>query len=81
MKSSTRMLWFEDDKKATPLQAAKNAGRYYHKKYGQVPTLIALPGDWANAAQAIEQELGLRVVVDKMVLTRHVAVSAKVTET
>ncbi|MEA3350607.1 MAG: hypothetical protein U9Q82_08310 [Chloroflexota bacterium] len=45
MKSSTRMLWFEDDKKATPLQAAKNAGRYYHKKYSQVSTLIALPED------------------------------------
>jgi hypothetical protein len=77
MKADTHMLWLEENEKATPLQAAINAGRYFHQKYGLVPKLIALPQSWAGAAQAIEQELDLEVVVDKMVLAQHVAVSAE----
>jgi hypothetical protein len=77
MKADTHMLWFEENDKATPLDAAINAGRYFHQKYGLVPKLLALPQLWADAAQAIEQELDLEVVVDKMVLARHVAVSAE----
>jgi hypothetical protein len=77
MKADTRMLWFEENTKATPIQAAVNAGRYFHQKYGLVPKLIALPQAWADAAQAIEGELDLEVVVDTMVLARHVAVSAE----
>ena len=77
MKADTHMLWFEENEKATPLDAAINAGRYFHKKYGLVPKLMALPQAWADASKAIEQELGLEVVVDKTVLAHHVAVSAE----
>ena len=77
MKADTHMLWFEENTNATPLQAAVNAGRYFHKKYGLVPKLLALPQSWADAAQTIEQELALEVVVDKTVLAHHVAVSAE----
>jgi hypothetical protein len=78
MKADTSMHWFEEDQKATPLTAARRAGRYFHRKYGQVPRLIALPPEWESAIQAIEKELdGVEVVVDRMVLPRHVAVSAE----
>ena len=76
MKADTHMLWFEEQENATPLDAAINAGRYFHKKYGLVPKLVALPQAWADASKAIEQELGLEVIVDKTVLAQHVAVSA-----
>ena len=72
------MLWFEEDNQATPLQAAQNAGRYFHQKYGLVPQRIALPEAWQDAATRIEEELdGLKVVVDKLVQPRHVAVSVE----
>ncbi len=78
MKADTHMVWFEEQEKATPLQAAINAGRYFHQKYGLVPKLIALPQAWADAAETVEQELdGVEVVVDRMVLSRHVAISAE----
>jgi hypothetical protein len=77
-KAGTSMHWFEEDQKATPLTAARRAGRYFHRKYGQVPRLIALPPEWESAIQAIEEELdGVEVVVDRMILPRHVAISAE----
>lgn len=77
-KAGTTMHWFEEDEEATPLTAARRAGRYFHRKYGLVPQLIALPPEWESARQAIEEELGgLEVVVDRMVLPRHVAISAE----
>ncbi len=71
------MLWFEDEKGAAPIQAVKNAGRYFYKKYGQIPKHAAIPEDWGYAANAIEKELeGIEVEIDKMLLPRHVTVSA-----
>ena len=50
MNADTHMLWFEEQENATPLDAAINAGRYFHKKYGLVPKLLALPQAWADAS-------------------------------
>lgn len=70
------MFWFEDDEDASGLQAVENAVRHYYSKYDHVPTLVELPPEWEQNANAIEEQLdGLRVLVSKMIPPRTVAVA------
>ena len=70
------MHWYEEDEKATPLQAVSNAGDHYHRKYGHVPVPAAIPEEWEEAASEIEESLrGLKVTVDPGLQPRTVAIT------
>ena len=71
-----KMHWYEEDKKATPLQAVTNAGDYYRRKYGHAPVSAALPEEWEEVASEIEEALhGLKVTVDPGLQPRTVAIT------
>ena len=71
-----KMHWYEEDEKATPLQAVSNAGDHYHQKYGQVPVSASIPEEWGEAASEIEEAFrGLKVTVDPGLQPRTVAVT------
>ena len=71
-----KMHWYEEDEKATPLQAVSNAGDHYHQKYGHVPVSADIPQEWQEAASEIAAALhGLKVTVDQGLQPRTVAVT------
>ena len=71
-----KMHWYEEDEKATPLQAVSNAGDHYHRKYGHVPVSAEIPQEWGEAASEIEDAIrGLKVAVDQGLQPRTVAVT------
>ena len=71
-----KMHWYEEEKKTTPTQAVTNAGKHYHRKYGQAPVSAAIPEEWGEAASEIEDAIrGLKVAVDQGLQPRTVAVT------